>query len=104
MNNYDRGMIKWLPFNSVISGKHMVKEILKEKRKQKMPILSYEQKLAIQNKILCAFYEQEKIKITYYYNGKFFMLEGTIKKIDSTYHKIYFNNKTLIFDQIINVS
>ena len=40
MNNFDRGMIKWQPFNSVYSSKKMMNSILKEKSKKEMPILS----------------------------------------------------------------
>lgn len=103
MNNFDRGMIKWMPFNSVVPSKQIVNEILKEKNKVKMPNLSNEQKKIIEDKIITAYYENEKINITYYYQGKLLDLEGTIKKIDSIYHKIYFNNKILLFDQIVKI-
>ena len=76
MHNIERGIIKWMPFNSVISSKEVVNSILKEKSKIKMPILSEEQIINI---------------------------SGYIKKIDPTYRKIYFENKTILFNQIIKV-
>jgi len=103
MNNFDRGMIKWMPFNSVVPSSQMINEILKEKSKIKMPNLSSDQKELIEQKIIRAFYESEKIKLIYYYQGKLFSLEGNIKKIDSIYHKIHFNNKVLLFDQIVKI-
>lgn len=103
MNSFDRGMIKWMPFNSVVSSSQIVKEIINEKSKIPMPILSNDQKTYIEEKIINAYYEHEKIKVTYYYAGKIFSYEGNIKKIDSIYHKIYFYNKTLLFHQIIKV-
>lgn len=103
MPNFDRGMIKWQPFNSVISNKQLVSEVLYEKSKINMPTLSEEQRKNIEQRLVLAFYECEAIKISYYYQGKIYELNETIKKIDSTYRKIYFNNKTLLFDQIVKV-
>ena len=103
MNNFDRGIVKWLPFNSVVPSSQIVNEILKEKAKIKMPNLSNEQKEEIEEKIINAFYENENIKLFYYYQGKLFKIEGKIKKIDSIYHKIYLNNKVLLFNQIVKI-
>lgn len=103
MHNFDRGMIKWQPFNSVISSKQMINEILKEKSKITMPNLSEEQKKIIEQKIIIAFYEKEKLTLEYYSQGKLHKLTESIKKIDSTYRKIYFNDKVLLFDQIVKI-
>ena len=103
MNNFDRGMIKWQPFNAVVPSKQLVNEILKEKNKIKMPNLSEEQRRNIEEKLILAFYENDEVTLDFYYQGKIFKIKEKIKKIDSTYHKIYFNNKVLLFDQIINV-
>lgn len=103
-NNFDRGMIKWAPFNSVISNKEIIRTIQKEKAKVKMPYLSDEQKENIEHLLLEAFYEKRNILIEYYYDGKIIKADGTIKKIDSTFHKIYFNNRCLIFEQILKIT
>ena len=103
-NDLDRGMIKWAPFNSVVSSKKMVNEILKEKNKVIMPMLSDEQKNILEKNLVIAFYENEKISLKYYYSGNIYTFSDYIKKIDFTYHKIYFNNKTLLFEQIVSAS
>ena len=103
MPKFDRGMIKWQPFNSVVPSKQLVNEIMKEKSKIKMPILSEEQKSSIEKKIILSFYENEPITLEYFYHGKILKANDIIKKIDSTYHKIYFNNKVILFDQIIKI-
>lgn len=103
MNKFDRGMIKWQPFNSVVSGKQMVRDIIKEKNKVKMPNLSEEQRKNIEEKLIIAFYENELITLDFYFQGKIIKISEKIKKIDSTYNKIYFNNKVLLFDQIIKI-
>ena len=103
MPNEDRGIIKWRPFDSVISGKKMVKEILKERSKIKRPILSEEQRNILESKLIIAFYTNDTIRVSYFNNGKINNFEDQIKKIDSIYHKIYFYNHTLLFDQITEI-
>ena len=98
---HDRGFIKWAPFNSIINGKKVIHEVLDEKNKVKMPILSDEQKNNIEKSLLLHFYDNEIIQIDYFYAGKIYLLKGNIKKIDSIYHKIYLDNYILYFDQII---
>ena len=96
---HDRGMIKWMPFNSVVSSKEIINSILKDKSKISMPILSEEQKDVNEQKLLIAYYSKSKINISYYQNGNSY-----IKKIDFTYHKIYFENNTILFDQIVSLN
>ena len=104
MPNIDRGMIKWAPFNSVISSKEVVRSIQSERNIFKMPIFSDEQKQNIEEKLIEAFYEQKTVCIDYFYAGKIIQKNGIIKKIDSTFHKIYFNNQILIFEQILKIN
>lgn len=103
MPNFDRGMIKWQPFNSVVSSKTVIKNIMNKRNKTAMPILSEDQKKHIEETLIKSFYENTSLKIEYFYNGKIEVIEDKIKKIDSTYHKIYFNKHTLLFDQITNI-
>lgn len=103
MHNFDRGMIKWQPFDSVIPSKQIVNEILKQKSRIKIPNLSDEQKKIIEDKLILAYYENEEITLDFYYQGKIIQIKETIKKIDSTYRKIYFKNNVLLFDQIIKI-
>lgn len=98
-----RNAIKWLPFNSVVNSKEIVNDLLYERNKSIKPTLSDEQKEFIEENLINAYYEHKKIKIDYFYNGNIYTCESIIKKIDFTFHKIYFNNKTLIFDQILKV-
>ena len=102
MQNKNRGCIKWAPFNSVIN----TKEILSDMEKNKhdiMPTLSEEQTNNLEKKIISAYYEQIPVNITFFFNNKIVNKNDTIKKIDFTYHKIYFNNFVLLFDQIISL-
>ena len=99
----DRGMIKWQPFDSVVSGKKMVRDVLMQKAKISRPNLSEDQIAVIEEKLISAFYDRETITLEYYTQGKIIKINDKIKKIDSTYRKIYFNDKTLLFSQIIKI-
>ena len=57
---HDRGMIKWMPFNSVVSSKEIINSILKDKSKISMPILSEEQKNVNEQKLLIAYYSKSR--------------------------------------------
>ena len=47
---HDRGMVKWQPFDSLLSSKKVAREIIKEKNKVAMPTLSEDQLLNIEEK------------------------------------------------------
>lgn len=99
----DRGMIKWQPFNAVAPGNCMVNDVLKEKNKIKMPILSDDQKQFLQDKMLEAYNNQEIIKIKYFRDGRLYLIEGKITNIDYSTHKLTINNYNFIFfSQIID--
>lgn len=104
MLNQDRGIIKWTPFESVAPSKSMVKDILNEKSKISIPILSEEQIKSLENSLIIAYHEQTTIEVNYYKSGSIKKIISNIKKIDPTSHKIYFNNTTLIFEQIIAIT
>lgn len=104
MPSSDRGIIKWAPFESVTSTKKMINDILKEKNKIKSPVLSEEQIKTIENTLIIAYYEQNEVEISYYQSGAIKKLISNIKKIDSINHKIYFNELTILFEQIIGIN
>ena len=102
--NKDRGMIKWMPFNSLMNGRTVINNLMNEKNKIKMPILSEDEKQELENKIINAYYTKDKIIITYYKNGYLLKNKSYIKKIDYTYKIIYLeNNINLLFRQITNI-
>lgn len=103
VHSFDRGMIKWLPFNSVVSSKQMIASLMEKRNKAKMPYLSDEQKEIIEKKIIVNYYEKKLTFLDYYYDDKIIHTTGYIKKIDSIYHRIYFNHQILLFDQIIKI-
>src|SRR5574344_2829642 len=102
---HDRGMIKWQPFDSLTSSKKMCYDILKEKNKKVMPTLSEDQINVIIDELLEAYYNQETIKITYYYNGSILDKINKIKYIDKIKKEIILDDSSIIyFKQILKIS
>ena len=60
---HDRGMVKWQPFDSLLSSKKVAREIIKEKNKVAMPTLSEDQLLNIEEKVLEAYYNGETVRL-----------------------------------------
>lgn len=101
---FDRGMIKWQPFNSCFNPNDIIKDIKSNKNKIKYPALSDDQLIIIENKINEAYQVKEFIKIKYYYNGNIYNIKGIINNIDNFNKKIYLNNISIFFKQIIDIN
>ena len=102
--NKDRGIIKWLPFQSLTPTKKVVNQILQEKAKVTKPIISLEQQEEIENLIMEAFYEQIEATITYYYQGYIVQETTSISQINQVSKKIILkNNHIILFNQILKI-
>ena len=101
---FDRGIIKWQPFESLTSNKAVIKSLLLEKSKISKPILSEEEIADIENKIIEAYYCKVNISIFFYNDGFIKNIKSKIIKIDQVYKMIYLtNNLKLFFNQIIAI-
>jgi hypothetical protein len=101
---HDRGMIKWQPFDSITSTKKMCYDILKERNYETPPILSEDQLEIIEETILNSYYNKDKVKIAYYYNGSILNKETKIKYIDKIKKQIICSDAHIIhFKQIIKI-
>lgn len=95
---------KWNPFNAVAPGGFMINEVLKEKNKIDMPILSDDQKMELQERIFEAYNNQDTIKIKYFRGGRLYITEGKVIKIDANAHKIVLNGGfSVFFSQIVEI-
>ena len=101
---HDRGMIKWQPFDSVTSTKKMCYDILKERSYKTPPILSEDQLALIEEVILDSYYNKDKVKIEYYYNGSILYKETKIKYLDKIKKQIICSDASIIhFKQIVKI-
>ena len=100
----DRGFIKWMPFDSVVPTKDLLKSLSSEKNNMKMPTLSEEQITSNEENILRALHNNEDVIIIYFKNSKIYCLTTKIKQIENNTKKIILaNNSHLYFSQIIKV-
>ncbi len=101
---HERKMIKWLPFNSVINSKILIKSIEYDKGKMAKPVLSEEQITRLEEEIFEAFINHIEITIVVYKGGYCYNLTGFISKIDRTNKKIILNYKqNVYFCEIIKI-
>lgn len=86
----DRGIKKWMPFDSVTSSKKMVQHILEEKNKVSRPCLSDEQKEEIERQIWEGFHNQVPLRIVYFWHGRYQVKQNLIiADINSTLKKLF---------------
>ena len=100
----DRTYIKWAPFNSVISDKIIINDLLKSKNKISKPTLSEDQIENLNNKIFEAYTNHLKINMFIYKNQNIIKLIGFINNINVTKKYIIFNKSHIFFNQILKIS
>lgn len=101
--NFDRGFIKWQPFNSVVPNKNILNKI-KEQEHIPKPTLFPEEIEILNKEILEAYYSKNLIELTIYESNQIKKYESIITKIDSSNNIIHLkNNKAIYFNQIIHL-
>ncbi len=100
---FDRGFIKWQPFNSVISNTSILKSLQKEQNIIKPELFPEEQEI-LMNQISDAYYSKSKIKMQIYENNKIKVIETSIQKINSPSNTLVIEpNHTISFNQILHI-
>ena len=100
----DRGMKKWLPFDSLTNTNRMKKELNKNKIKIEKPILSEDQLIKLETEIKEAFFNKDTIKIYYYFNNNILIKTVKIKSIDYNKKQIVLSDNTKLYStQIIRI-
>lgn len=101
---HDRNSIKWAPFNSVINGNEVIKEINQEKSRKEKPILSEDQLEELESSILEAFDNQSTVEVIFYKNNHFYKITGIITNVNKAQKKITINGKnSYYFANIIKI-
>lgn len=101
--NFDRGFVKWQPFNSVVSNKTILNN-LNNAEKVIKPTLFPEEIEKLNEQLIEAYYSHNLIEITIYEENKIKKYKTTINKIDSNTKTIYLkNHKIIYFNEIIHI-
>lgn len=100
--SFDRGFIKWQPFESVISSKSVMASL--EKKKITKPILFNEELEHLNEQIIEAYYSQNEILLTFYEQNEIHKIKTKISKIETASNTISLNNqKKITFSQILHI-
>lgn len=84
MSNYrDRGIIKWAPFDALISYQEVLSAMRYERGKKEQPLLSDDQYETLDRTFHEAMHTHEALQITYYEDGYFKMMYGHLKTYDA---------------------
>lgn len=99
---YDRGFIKWQPFNSVFSNKEML-QVTNNKSIDK-PILFSEKKEEISRILEESYYANNVVTIFYYEKNQIITITEKIVRLNSFDNTIILaNGKVLLFNLIIDI-
>lgn len=97
-----RGMVKWLPFKSLVGQEKYIEELKNEKSKAERPILSEDQKEEI-NDVLISLLKNESVVITYFNNGRIISKEEIFIKCDLNNRRIYFKNISFDINNLLKI-
>ena len=98
----DRGMKKWAPYSSLIEQASFLDNMKYKKNKKTKPILSEDQKEKI-NYVLTNTKKDQTLKIQFYYDGYFYLVESRLKKIDLENQQVILEDGKLKFSQILDI-
>lgn len=94
-------MKKWAPYSSLIEQATCLEEMRYQRNKVEKPIIA-EDKAAKFNYILKNYHGQI-LKIKFWFDGYFYVIEKQIKRIDLDNTKLIFDNGKLPFNLIVEI-
>ena len=97
----DRGMKKWLPFQSLIEQEKYLDKMLYEKYKIEKPQISVEQARKI-NRILST-YTGDTLTMKIYIDGYLYIYSGKIEKIDKSKKILIFEDFYIPIKNVIDI-
>lgn len=105
MNKYkDRGIIKWLPFDSLIGYHDLINDLRYRLGKKDKPVLSDDQLEEMDRTLKISLTNQEDIFITYYQDGYIKQTVGKVKSINILERQLTLDdNAHYLLDNIVNI-
>lgn len=100
---YDRGIIKWAPFDGLSSFHDLFAELKYRLGKKEKPILMVDQADEINYQIQIAIHDRKEIAFVYYEDGYFKNNIGFIDKIDDISQSIYISSHKYSLSAILSL-
>jgi hypothetical protein len=99
----ERGMKKWRPFASLPEYKDYYAQMLADRKRVEMPLLSDDQKEEINNILLTAC-PGDFLAVKYFNDGQILKTKGVLVKTDSFSRILVLEGHVISFDNLISVS
>lgn len=105
MSKYkDRGIIKWLPFDSLIGYHDLISDLKYRLGKKDKPVLSDDQLDVMDKTLKLSLSSQEDICIAYYEDGYIKQTVGKVKHIDILKRQLTLDDNVIyLMDNILNI-
>lgn len=97
----DRGMKKWAPYSSLIEQATCLEKMRYERNKVEKPKIANDQ--AEKFNYILKSYHGQILRIRFWHDGYFYIIEKPIKRIDLENKKLIFDNGKLPFNLIIEI-
>lgn len=94
MHNFDRGLIKWLPFDALSGYKEAIRELKNKRNKFEKPSLSEDQLNELNYELSTATNLKKSITVYYYSKGNIYYKNGFVTDIDCIHKEAIRLNKT----------
>ncbi|NLN50201.1 MAG: YolD-like family protein [Acholeplasmataceae bacterium] len=104
MHNFDRGIIKWLPFDALSGYKAAIRRLKNKRLEINQPILSEDQIATLNYNLSEAIRLQKSVTLYYYLQGKIYLQTGYLEKLDYVYKRIKISNRWLSAASIITIN
>lgn len=104
MHNFDRGLIKWLPFDALSGYKEAIYVLKERKSEINKPLLSVDQIEQLNYELSTAINLKKNITVYYYSAGKVYYYSGVITELDYNNKRIKLNNNWLISENILLIN
>ncbi len=87
-----RGMVKWQPFASLPEQADYINRLIYEMNKIKRPLLSEDQLYDLNETLFKCYVNQDEIRLSYFYDGYIYLVEGIIVRVDQLKKMIVIEN------------
>lgn len=102
MNDIERGMMKYQPYQSLTAQSLYLVKMRYEKNKTPRPHISSDRAEEI-NEILIN-YDEEEVEARYWEDGYMYSLKGVIRLISATFKYLIIGEKTISFRDLIELT
>lgn len=104
MHNFDRGLIKWLPFDALSGYKEAINALKEKRNKIDLPMLSQDQIDQLNYELSVATNLKKNVTLYYYSSGKIYYQSGFVTQLDYINKRIKLNDIWLKSQYILKIN